>query len=58
METVGDETFRGASRGWIAIGYIIATAAVLAVIILSWIIFQKRKRGNYNRYNPHTDIIF
>lgn len=32
------------SHGWLAIGYIIATAAVLAVIILSWIIFQKRKR--------------
>lgn len=58
METVGNETFRGASRGWLAIGYIIATAAVLAVIILGWIIFQKRKRGNYNRYNPHTNITF
>lgn len=46
------------SHGWLAIGYIIATAAVLAVIILSWIIFQKRKRGNNNRYNPHTNITF
>uniref|UniRef100_A0A8W8P0E9 COR domain-containing protein n=1 Tax=Magallana gigas TaxID=29159 RepID=A0A8W8P0E9_MAGGI len=32
------------SHGWPATGYIIATAAILAVIILSWIIFQKRKR--------------
>lgn len=41
------------SHGWLAIGYIIATAVVLAVIILSWI-----KRGNNNRYNPHTNITF
>ncbi|XP_052691517.1 uncharacterized protein LOC128169406 isoform X2 [Crassostrea angulata] len=54
-ETVGDETFRGASRGWLAIGYIIATAVVLAVIILSWIIFQKRKREQVEKCKDNNE---
>nr|XP_034327319.1 uncharacterized protein LOC105331374 isoform X2 [Crassostrea gigas] len=44
METFGNETFRGDSHGLLAIGYIIAIAVVLTVIILIWIIFQKRKK--------------
>lgn len=58
METIRNETFRGASHGWLAIGYIITIAVVLAVIILIWIIFQKRKKGNNNIYNPHNNITF
>lgn len=58
METFGNETSRGASHGLLAIGYIIAIAVVLTVIILIWIIFQKRKKGNNNRYIPHNQIAF
>lgn len=58
METVGNETFRGASHGLLAIGYIIAIAVVLTLIILIWIIFQKRIKGNNNRYIPHNHIAF
>lgn len=43
------------SHGWPATGYIIATAAVLAVIILSWIIFQKRKREQVERCKDSKD---
>lgn len=58
METFGNETFRGDSHGLLAIGYIIAIAVVLTVIILIWMIFQKRKKGNNNRYIPHNHIAF
>lgn len=58
METFGNETFRGVSHGLLAIGYIIAIAVVLTVILLIWIIFQKRKKGNNNRYIPRNHIAF
>lgn len=58
METFGNETFRGDSHGLLAIGYIIAIGVVLTVIILIWMIFQKRKKGNNNRYIPHNHIAF
>lgn len=58
METFGNETFRGDSHGLLAIGYIIAIAVVLTVIILIWMIFQKRKKGNNNRYILHNHIAF
>lgn len=37
MEIFGNETSRGASHGLLAIGYIIAIAVVLTVILLIWI---------------------
>lgn len=44
MDNVKNETFSGASNGWIAIIYIII-ALLLAGTLLSWIIFHQRKKG-------------
>ncbi|XP_065942121.1 uncharacterized protein [Magallana gigas] len=55
METFGNETSRGASHGLLAIGYIIAIAVVLTVIILIWIIFQKRKKEQVKKCKHNNE---
>nr|XP_034322048.1 uncharacterized protein LOC109619131 isoform X2 [Crassostrea gigas] len=55
METFGNETSRGASHGLLAIGYIIAIAVVLTVIILIWIIFQKRKKEQVEKCKDNNE---
>uniref|UniRef100_A0A8W8NYB5 COR domain-containing protein n=1 Tax=Magallana gigas TaxID=29159 RepID=A0A8W8NYB5_MAGGI len=53
METVGNETFRRASPRLLAIVYTIAV--VSAGMILIWVIFQKRRKEQGERYKKNDE---